>query len=182
MPNVMDNPNNLNDATQLSAALGQQLHDIQLPDPVGWWPLSYSSWLLIFALIMAIVGVTWYFLEQKRRNRYRHQALKKLQVIQQAEHLSANEKIAEINQLVKQVALSAYGRNATAALIDQAWLDFLQNRCKFIAQPDNLNAIMMLGYQERTEIQIANQQTLSVKNAVQIWYDYAYKWIKGHHQ
>lgn len=162
-------------------ALLAQLHDIQLPDPIGWWPLSLSVWALIFSSVMIVVAVIWYFLEQRKRNKYRRQALQKLSYIQLSDD-SFNDQIGAINQLLKQVALTAYGRTTTAQLYDQAWLDFLVDSCKFVTQPEHALAILQLQYQNSDSITLTDAQTLSAQQALQIWHNYALQWIKGHHQ
>lgn len=162
-------------------ALLAQLHDIQLPDPIGWWPLSLSAWVLIFSSLMIMVGVIWYFLDQRKRNKYRRQALQQLNAIALGDN-SDNAQIGAINQLLKQVALTAYGRSTTAQLYDQAWLDFLVASCKFVTQPEHALAILQLQYQNSDSITLKDEQALSAQQALQIWHNYALQWIKGHHQ
>jgi len=154
-----------------------QLHDIQLPDPVGWWPLAFSWWILIFSITSILVGILWYYLDLKKRNAYRVTAMKQLQQIMDSIEKPDIDKIAKINTLLKQVALTAYGRKKTAALQSQDWINFLAETCSYIPQPENLLDSIELGYRDYSSARFVN--TLE---ALQSVHDYAKKWIKGHHQ
>ncbi|GAB6068965.1 hypothetical protein JCM30760_00620 [Thiomicrorhabdus hydrogeniphila] len=164
----------------------EQLKDIQLPDPIGWWPLAFSWWILIFSITSIVIGIAWYYFDLKRRNIYRRTAIDHIDEIMQQNDLSDNDKISAINAVVKQVALTAYGRLITASLHDQAWLKFLSETASYIPQPDHLQDALNYAYKANKENE-ANEmedtvQTISSKQAVRIWQEYAKKWIKGHHQ
>lgn len=158
-------------------SLLNQLHDIQLPDPVGWWPLAFTTWLMIFTLISTLIGVLWYYLDAKRRNAYRAEALQQLKTITLNNQLNACEQSAQINRLLKQVALTAFGRERTATLQSHAWIAFLKQTCDYINQPPNLNKAIELSYRKQTSYSIEETSEL-----IQTMSEYASKWIKGHHQ
>ncbi|BBP44725.1 hypothetical protein THMIRHAS_00980 [Thiosulfatimonas sediminis] len=150
----------------------QQLHDIQLPDPIGWWPLAFAWWILLLSVTSIIIGIIWYFTDQRRRNVYRRQAQRQLQQIMRQDSPDTN-KILQINALLKQVAISAYGRRRVAALHQTQWLQFLQQNANYIPQPPSIP-------QHSDRIYAPpSQQTNELINA---WHDYAKRWIKGHHQ
>ncbi len=160
--------------TQLSPQTLQaleQLNDIALPEPIGWWPLAFSWWILLLSVTSILIGITWYFLDLKRRNVYRKEAQNQLAQIMQSETHDA-QKIQQINRLLKQVALTAYGRKRVASLKQNEWIKFLANSANYISQPKNLNQLLLLGY--------SDQATL--KDELKTCHDYAQKWIKGHHQ
>lgn len=154
-----------------------QLHDIQLPDPIGWWPLAFSWWILIFSVTSILIGILWYYLDLKRRNVYRVTALAKLDEILQQSMVLNHDKIAQINALLKQVAITAYGRNKTANLYQQDWMNFLSDTSSYIPQPENLPDIMQLAYKGSS-----GSQEMDSNEALATLVDYARKWIKGHHQ
>ena len=154
-----------------------QLHDIQLPEAIGWWPLAFSWWILIFSVTSILVGVLWYYLDLKRRNAYRVSAATKLEAIMNDHELLELKKIARINRLLKRVALTAFGRNQTSALQSHDWVRFLHNTCSYIEQPENLREIIEMGYKDYPHV--INQD---VGHSLQTLHDYASKWIKGHHQ
>ncbi len=162
-------------------AVLSQLQDIQLPDPISWWPLAFSWWILILSVISTLIGVVWYFREQRKRNAYRREAQEALSRIMHPKesNLSINEQVLAINSLLKQVALTTYGRVNVAQLSDQAWLDFLKQNASYIEQPATLKELFKLAYQapatDKTQLK-SNQELLTA------WQLYAEKWIKGHHQ
>ncbi len=154
-----------------------QLHDIQLPDPIGWWPLAFSWWILIFSVTSILVGVLWYYLDLKRRNAYRVTADRLLQTILSDNTLSDYQKISRINRLLKQVALTAYGRSKTAALQSEDWVHFLSDTSSYIPQPENLAEIIEISYMDEHA-----DKSPQIQQATRTLADYAHKWIKGHHQ
>lgn len=167
-----------------NSELLSQLHDIQLPDPVGWWPLAFTSWIFILTVTSILVGMAWYYFEQKRRNAYRATALKELDKIIDQQTLYDNQKIAQINRLLKQVALTAYGRQKISALHDDAWLKFLFETTSYINQPENLREILALGYQSPHAFldESDEKPAITTSKALDVWQVYAKQWIKGHHQ
>jgi len=168
---------------QINTSLLEQLNDIQLPDPVGWWPLAFSWWILIFSIIAIVAGAIWYYLDQKRRNIYRRSAVQQVEDILQQTDSTENAKISAINAVLKRVAVTAYGRLITASLHDQAWLDFLSETASYIPQPEHLQDVLNLAYKPNQEDKIDyTSSNISPKTALEIWQDYAIKWIKGHHQ
>ena len=153
-----------------------QLHDIQLPEPIGWWPLAFSWWIMIFSVTSILIGILWYYLDLKRRNAYRVTALQQLKQILQQPQTHDYQKIERINRLIKQVAITTYGRNQTAHLHDQEWVSFLADTSSYIPQPDNLLEVMQLAYQNTRS---APEGAPAALNTLAT---YARKWIKGHHQ
>lgn len=151
-------------------ALLAQLQDIALPDPIGWWPLSHLAWVVIVGISGFLSGFIWYKIDQKRRHFYRKEAQHSLASILQS-GMSANDKILQINALLKQVAITYYGRQETAPLSGQTWLDFLKSNCVTVPQPESLLNILHSAYAGKAD-----------DSALQTFADYAQKWIKGHHQ
>ena len=158
-----------------------KLEDIQLPDPIGWWPLSSAWWMIIFMLATVLVALVWYYFDQKKRNAYRQEALERLAELTAIPMTESNpnQQILAINTLLKQVALTAYARHDVAKLNDQAWLDFLTKRARHIRATKPSVATVQLAYQKPSEL--AEQQTLDLQ-ALNLFKNYATQWIKGHHQ
>ena len=105
----------------------EKLHEILLPDPVGWIPQTIG-WYVVFGLILVVAG--WWVYGRFRRfqkNRARRFALAELAVIER--ELQQPEKrakaLAEIPVLVKWTALSTFQRSDVAALTGEKWLAFL---------------------------------------------------------
>ena len=45
----------------------EALHDIQLPEPLSWWPLAPGWWILITVIFLAIVTIITYIVVRRRR-------------------------------------------------------------------------------------------------------------------
>jgi hypothetical protein len=116
------------------------LHPMQLPAPVGWWPMAPGWWLLIIVSVIGIVGLVLWL-----RRRYadpRRYALAELEQIKQryqdAEGTSAV--VASCNILLKRTALTLFPRHNVAALSGDAWLAFLMQNSKG-CQQDSLQCL-----------------------------------------
>lgn len=154
---------------QLQQAL-KDLNDIHLPPPVTWWPLANSVWALLVGIFGVLMGFSWYQWKRFQNNRYRREALNIFATLQH-NNSSLNTKIAEINQLLKQVAMTNYGRKKVAALTGKEWLNFLQQTCIYLDQPENLGETLQATYGQKVE-------ELEAVN----FFEYAQAWIKGHHK
>ncbi|VAW45157.1 hypothetical protein MNBD_GAMMA04-2209 [hydrothermal vent metagenome] len=164
--------------TEQQQQLLNQLQDIQLPDPIGWWPLSYTWWLLIFMVGMLLVGFIWYYFDQKKRNAYRAEALAYLHALESSPN-NPYQQLLEVNRLLKQVALTCYPRIDVAPLNDQAWLDFLAKTAAHIKQPEQALTILQRAYQPPSQTPEQKQADLYALNQLK---QYAQAWIKGHHK
>lgn len=155
-----------------TAQLLSQLKDIQVPDPVGWWPLSQTLIGLFVGLGGILIGLSWYYLNQRKNNRYRQEAMSAFKKALAAAN-TPQEKLQIANKLLKQVAITNYGRQTVANLSGQAWVNFLHKTALYINQPDCLQECLESIYRPSTSLSEAEtQQTLT----------YAMQWIKGHHK
>ncbi|GKT11419.1 MAG: hypothetical protein ISEC1_P0383 [Thiomicrorhabdus sp.] len=169
---------------QQQLQLLNQLEDIQLPEPIGWWPLSSSWWMLIFMVSTVLIALIWYYFDQKRRNAYRKEALAILEKITslntfEGSPKNPNQQLLEINTLLKQVALTAYARADVAKLNNQDWLDFLKQTAGHINTPNTLAQSLQLAYQKPSEDDEHINTDLQLLRSFKV---YAAAWIKGHHQ
>lgn len=146
----------------------EQLEDIILPEAIGWWPLAGSVWITLFIFTGLFSGLIWYFFKAKKDNAYRKQANLSLANLKQ---LEGAEFLIELNKLLKQVAITTYGRHICAALDGQAWLDFLRHKAAFLAQPP---ALVKLIARFESNIELTSQEKASLIH-------YTQHWIKGHH-
>lgn len=105
-----------------------QLADIHLPDPVGWWPLAPGWWVL---LALAIVAVIIFLLVRRRAalNRYRKLARAELDKIYSAYQTDqdAATLLQNISVLLRRTALTAYPQTFNASIKGQAWLEWLDS-------------------------------------------------------
>ena len=103
-----------------------QLKDIHLPPPPGVWPLAPMWWILLVFLLLICTWIALRLYRRSRRKKYRNRILAKYrlleeQLIKQAD----NETIAQINTLLRQLAVNYYPRSETASLTAFDWLNFL---------------------------------------------------------
>lgn len=98
----------------------QNLHDIVLPAPPGWWPPA-PGWYVLAVLLLAFA--LWWgrrAWQRWRADRYRREALKAFRALQ-----ADPGRLAALPGLLKRTALAAWGREAVAALSGEAWHRFL---------------------------------------------------------
>ena len=153
----------------MNPELLSQLNDILLPEPVGWWPLASSVWFILVGWLGILIGLSWYFWQRHKKSVYRRHAIQQLK--QLGNERSASEWLTHYNALLKQVAITTYGRNACAGLTDQAWLKFLHQKAAFIEQPPALEKLARR-YQPQVELSEPDKAALQY---------FAQRWIKEHH-
>lgn len=153
-------------------AMLSQLQDIVTPDPVGWWPPSQTLIGLLVGLGGILIGLSWYFWTQRKANQYRRQA-KSLFEDAMAQATTPKQKLQQANKLLKQVAITTYGRKQVAALSGKAWTDFLKQTASYIDQPEHLP-------QNLSAIYHADQPLDEWE--LEATLHYVQSWIKGHHK
>ena len=101
------------------------MHELVTPAPVsmlpegpGWWVLG--SWLVLVAAIL-----TRAFIDRRRRNRYRREAMARLDRIEAGAGDNPAAAARQVAVLLKQSALAAYPRADIAALYGEDWAQFL---------------------------------------------------------
>jgi Domain of unknown function (DUF4381) len=111
------------------------LHPLHLPPAVGWWPPAPGWWLLALLCLLAAAAGWWSY----RRSALRRVALAELQRIDSAAdntHLAA-----ELNRLLRRVALARFPRDQVAALSGEEWLRFLESQVAgFVSGPGQVLA------------------------------------------
>ncbi len=103
------------------------LQDIVLPDPVSWAPQTAGWWILLGLLVFLGAWWTRGVLRRRRANRYRKQALARLQEIEDGLAIPASRgrALTGLPVLVKQTLLAGCSRSEVAALSGEPWLQFL---------------------------------------------------------
>lgn len=150
--------------------LVEQLHDILLPEAIGWWPLAASVWVVMIIFIGIIIGLIVYFYHRYQQHKYRRDAV--IQINTHSGEINDREFITMLNGKLKQVAITTYGRYQVAALNDQAWLDFLADKALFIPQPSSIKLLTQHYTLDHKDISPTDRQALL---------NYAQQWIKEHH-
>ena len=105
------------------------LHPLREPLPIGWWPPAPGWWLLAGLVLAALLVLGWYALRRYRANAYRRRALARLTELAAGAQQQADPQLllADINALLKSIALVAYPRREVAASSGPEWLAFLNS-------------------------------------------------------
>lgn len=95
-----------------------QLQDIQLPDPVSWWPLAPGWWLLIFIALAIIVTTSIFLWRRHQHNAYRRQALKELSALDIVAENHAHDlnHVHIISTILRRTVKTAYPQQGLEAL------------------------------------------------------------------
>ncbi|MDQ2993628.1 MAG: DUF4381 domain-containing protein [Pseudomonadota bacterium] len=111
----------------MNDSLLQQLPDIDLPAPIGIWPLAPGWYAVIALVVIFLIMIACYLIQRARRLRPRKLILQKLADLQQryARESDAVAFAAEISALLRKATLIAFPRREVAGLQGQQWLDFL---------------------------------------------------------
>lgn len=106
-----------------------QLRDIHLPAAVDWWPPAPGWWLLGILLLALVGAMLAWALRRHRRRRYRRVAMREVDALyaRWQQHSDGHIFLRELNQLLKQAALSAFPASRVAALNGTEWLAFLDS-------------------------------------------------------
>lgn len=104
------------------------IHDIELPPDIGFWPIAWGWWLLLVILIASAISVVFYW----RRNRYRFFAKKRLMsnFDSYQEHKNLHVYCQQAALLLRETAITHYGRANTANISGNEWITFLNSKVK----------------------------------------------------
>ena len=104
------------------------LHDIHLPEPVGWWPLAPGWWLLLVLMLAVIAWLFWRWRRQQRGEHALDVALHELDRLQGKHGNNTKALLCELSVLLRRVAISQYGRQQVSGLTGNAWVKFLDDK------------------------------------------------------
>ena len=103
-----------------------QLQDIHLPESASFWPLALGWWILIAVIIFMAVWAITKVVKRIKQKRQQRRILAKFKALEKK--LKANPSntiVAEINTLLRQLAITYYPRTEIASLTGGDWLHFL---------------------------------------------------------
>lgn len=125
MRNIANAQQNMNEKD----ALLQQLNDIQMPDPVGFWPLAPGWWIVLFLLLAFVAFAIYTLVKWIQRTRYRKQALAILKQLDLRKNtVSREHTLQQVLSLLKRTVLTAYkhSRNPVASLYGRDFFILLE--------------------------------------------------------
>jgi len=103
-----------------------QLRDIHLPASPDIWPPAPGWWILATVLLFLLGWVLYKYLSYKRCQREKQAVLANLTPIEKKLlNKPDNETLAELNVLLRQLALMHYPQTQIASLNGKNWLKFL---------------------------------------------------------
>ncbi len=112
----------------MQSELPAEFRDIELPEPIGWWPPAPGWWLML-ALIVTSLIVLW-FARRWWQNRLRRSAIRELDEIytQHMQHGDDQQLVRQINILLRRFLLASGDKDA-ASLTGENWLQHLEQFC-----------------------------------------------------
>ena len=144
--------------------------EVVAPTAVSWLPQT-SGWLWLgLALVALIIRFCWRRVRHWYQNRYRREAVKRLQSLAQAP--AQDTVLIEINRLLKLTAMAAFPREQVARLSGSEWVHFLNGCCTTAPFCDELGPFLAAGAYRGQVPPIQARQRL---------FDACNSWIREHH-
>ncbi len=112
----------------MAADLLQQLRDIHVPEPPGWWPPAPGWWLVGALLAAGLVWFGWRLIRAERRRRPLRHARRLYHDLHRrhlAGELTAREYLDASNELIKRVLIHALGEREARRATGRVWLELL---------------------------------------------------------
>lgn len=165
--------------TEASVPSIDQLRELAVPPPpVSYWPQTWG-WVVLLLVLLALLcawGV-WRYLRW-RRDRYRREALVRLDELTQA--LETPERriaaLRELPQLLKRVALSMpAGGESAARLGGEEWQAFLQRHSSAPLPDDFSRRLALLAYAPEERVRSLDDGEVGVLLSE------SRRWIEAHH-
>jgi len=156
----------------MSSPSVEQLQELPLPAPVSYAPQTWG-WLVLLAVVLLLIGA-WSAraLYHRRQNRYRREALVRLDQLEQRQDATA---LREVPELLKRVALSMPQAPDVASLSGPAWQDFLQRSTPVALPEDFASRLATLAYAPSATLETltpqARQELLTLSR----------QWVETHH-
>ena len=101
------------------------IDEIVLPDVISWWP-SAPGWQVLGVIVFLwLLTLAVRLVKHDWRNRYRRQALRQLDQVQNKAGSELLPVVALLPYYLKVTALQAYPRQNVASLTGNEWLSFL---------------------------------------------------------
>lgn len=138
------------------------------PDPIIY---SYDTtgWHILIALLLIIIVIVLISTIVKYiSNRYRRNAIKRIKL---ESNVYTEEAVLNIFKILKEVAISVYGRDKIASLEGVDWFNFLSNGTKIKVAEKEYNEWNIALYNRSYKINDSDKDRLVI---------FACDWIKNH--
>lgn len=100
------------------------LRDIHLPAPIDWWPPA-PGWIGLGVLLLVLLLIV--LLRSRKKATPLALAIRQLESLRGSGQ-SPREGLKALNALLKQAAMSTYGRDSVAGLEGEGWRAFLAQK------------------------------------------------------
>lgn len=148
-----------------------RLHDIVTAAPVPWWPPAPGWYVVLTLLALGLLTLLYWSWRRWLANAYRREAITQCDAIMR--NASSATRVAELAEILKRTALTAYPREAVASLTGNDWILFLD---KHVRSADFGHSAAAHQLFEATY----NKPTGTLSNDDQQAYDLVCRWIRRH--
>jgi len=100
------------------------LRDIHLPETIGIWPPAIGWWLLLILIPLSLY-LCWFLYKRLTRHTAVKDANVLLAAISNDQNTDDLQKLQQLSQLLRRVAISTAPRQQSAGLTGNDWLQFL---------------------------------------------------------
>jgi Ca-activated chloride channel family protein len=101
------------------------IDEILIPEAISWWPSTPGWQVLGVIIVLLLIARATRWVKHRWRNRYRRQALRQLERLQQQAGGQLQDVVTVLPYYIKLTALQAYPRADVASLSGPDWLAFL---------------------------------------------------------
>ena len=147
----------------ISQASLDNLHDIIVPDAVGFFPLA-PGWIIVGVLaITLLLHFVFKLYKQYQSTLYKREALRGLESYAK----ESRDEILALLALAKRVGIAAYGRTQIAKLSGESWWDFMEEHSKVKVGKELRAELSNLLYDSSKQYESSQYTTL--KKLVTLW-------------
>jgi len=139
------------------------LHDISLPDAIGFFPLAPGWWMVSWLLLALLFHFLLQRYKQYKKSQYRREALTELGTYTQ----NNKEHTLALLSLAKRVGIAAYGRKVVAKLSSNDWWDFMEKNSSTKVNRELREEIDRLLYDASYTLSDTSHE--KVEKAVSLW-------------
>lgn len=139
------------------------LHDIIVPEALGFFPLAPGWYMLIVLFLTLLLHVVMQRYRRYKGEQYRRDALKELSNYSE----KSKENSIALLSLAKRVSLFTYGRKEVAHLSHEAWWDFMETHSVVKVSTVFREEMQQLLYDDTYSLDDAQYDSL--KQTVEVW-------------
>lgn len=146
------------------------IDEVVVPDVIAWWP-SAPGWRVLGVIVLLLLIVkTIVWAKRWWRNRYRREALRQLDQLQQKAGAEPGTVLPFLPYYIKVTALQTYPRADVASLSGKKWLLFLDAHCPgsyFTGAPGN--KLLSVAYLPQHRWNLDNNESEELIQLARFW-------------